>query len=197
MSAAGRGRALAVVFVGALVLVGIAGFGMLQATSRLLRPGTPSVPVDVVVTLTVRPDRLQVRVTATGDGLRDANIAPSLTPVDDGRIVASAEPAESPTGQRLTYSRVESNLAADGRSVTISYEVQGRTAYPLPLGPSLAAQSLSVSVDGGRVTSCSTDAGTDVGTPKLSPCRRSSNDPLLLRPDGNGLSRVRITVAPA
>jgi len=197
MSAAGRGRALAVVFVVALVLVGIAGFGMLQAASRLLRPGTPSVPVDVVVTLTVRPDRLQVRATATGDGLRDANIAPSLTPVDDGRIVASAEPAESPTGQRLTYTRVESNLAADGRSVTISYEVLGRTAYPLPLGPSLAAQSLSVSVDGGRVTSCSTDAGTDVGTPKLSPCRRSSNDPLLLRPDGNGLSRVRITVAPA
>jgi len=176
-------------FVGLLLLVVAGGYGIVRGASRALSK-TRSQPVDVAVALTVLPDGVHVRADLTGTGL--TALRPGLASRDTGYVLNASERTN---GALLRYTKIVTQLAADGSSARLDYEVQGNVVYPLPVAPGLSARQLSVTISGGRIGSCLTAYGTSNGTPRLRPCATDAGAPLVLSRDRNGLERVRLTVA--
>lgn len=144
----------------------------------------------MAVTLTVLPDGVHVRADLTGTGL--TALRPGLASRDTGYVLNASERT---SGAALSYAKIDTQVAADGRSAHLEYDVRGNVVYPLPLSPALSARLLSVTISGGRIASCLSAYGTSNGTPRLRPCAAEAGAPLVLSRDRNGLERVRLTVA--
>lgn len=186
-----RSRALVAAFAVMAVAVLAGGYALVRAAASALRGPEPGKPVEVAVRVAARGSSLHVVETLSGTGLR--GLTPDLNPKDIGYV---KDATTRTTGRDLDYRGQSYVVAPDGRSATLTYDVDGTVAYVAPVSTAVQVVKLTVEVDG-RLASCLLQYGTNNGTPRLRPCHPSSTSPLVLTPGDNSLERVRIEVVAA